>query len=117
MGLFDFITGSKPKVKQYSTLTPKQQTLAGGLEDYLISGVGKELPSYGGKYVAGPSGYESKGLGILGTYMQKPGQEVTQGQSALKGILAGREVLTEKLLPQLSLSMHELFGTKPPPEG
>lgn len=32
---------------------------------------------------------------------------------ALKGILAGREVLTEKLLPQLSLSMHDLFGTKP----
>lgn len=35
---------------------------------------------------------------------------------ALRGILAGREVLTERLLPQLSLSMHELFGTKPPPE-
>ena len=32
---------------------------------------------------------------------------------ALKGMLAGREVLAERLLPQLNLSMHELFGTKP----
>ncbi len=34
---------------------------------------------------------------------------------ALKGILAGREVLLEQLLPRLSLSMNELFGTTPKP--
>jgi len=33
----------------------------------------------------------------------------------LMGILAGREVLTEKLLPEFQLTVAELFATPPPP--